>query len=217
MAADSPPAVRPQRADARRNHKQILAAARDLVIEHGPGVPLEDVALRAGVGYRHPLPAVRDRPTLLRAVVVDALERTRLAAEAAHRGHGRLRCVRPLPAAALDARVSAVIPLVLDRLEGDELRPAREAAAEAVERIIDAAHADGTLTRGVTFGDVATLLIRLARPLPGRYPAGGERPACPPAPRSAGRRSAGSAGTPLGGPRLELAELRAPGRPGWGG
>ena len=38
------------RADARRNHEQVLTAARESFLEAGPGVPLEEVARRAGVG-----------------------------------------------------------------------------------------------------------------------------------------------------------------------
>jgi hypothetical protein len=73
----------------------------------------------------------------------------------------------------LDLRVSAVIPLVLDRLDLDDadLAPVRAASAAATERLIEAAHEDGSLPREVTFGDVGTLLVRLARPLPGPIPA----------------------------------------------
>ncbi|MDT4959121.1 MAG: hypothetical protein QOD31_2920 [Pseudonocardiales bacterium] len=71
--------------------------------------------------------------------------------------------------AALDLRVSAVIPLVLDKLDLDdaELRPARDASANAVAQIVDAAHRDGSLPEAVTFADIGLLLVRLARPLPG--------------------------------------------------
>ncbi|MFG1957296.1 TetR/AcrR family transcriptional regulator [Nonomuraea sp. NPDC049028] len=51
------PAERPRRADARRNHDAVLAAARKLFAERGVDVPLDDVARHAGVGnatmYRH--------------------------------------------------------------------------------------------------------------------------------------------------------------------
>jgi hypothetical protein len=36
-----------------------------------------------------------------------------------------------------------------------------------VERLIEAAHADGSLPRNVTFADIGTMLVRLSRPLPG--------------------------------------------------
>lgn len=65
---------RPQRADARRNHEKLVAAARAVFTEDGASAPLEDVAERAGVGigtlYRH----FPTRQALLEAVYVDEVE-----------------------------------------------------------------------------------------------------------------------------------------------
>jgi AcrR family transcriptional regulator len=48
---------RPRRADARRNYELLVLAAKEVFAEQGSGVPLEEVARRAGVGnatmYRH--------------------------------------------------------------------------------------------------------------------------------------------------------------------
>jgi AcrR family transcriptional regulator len=48
---------RPLRADARRNREKVLRAARDAFATSGFGVPLDEIAARAGVGpgtvYRH--------------------------------------------------------------------------------------------------------------------------------------------------------------------
>lgn len=53
----SPGAVRPPRADARRNIERLVEAAREAFATHGPGAPLDDIARAAGVGsgtlYRH--------------------------------------------------------------------------------------------------------------------------------------------------------------------
>jgi AcrR family transcriptional regulator len=50
-------AGRPLRADAARNREKVLRAARDAFAESGYGVPLDEIAARAGVGpgtvYRH--------------------------------------------------------------------------------------------------------------------------------------------------------------------
>lgn len=166
--------VRALRADARRNQEQILAAARDLIIERGPGASLDEVARRAGVGIGTLYRRFPDRPALLRAVVLDALGRTREVAEKAlaEEAEGFDALARYL-GEALEARVSAVIPLVLDKLDldDDQLGPAREASAAAIQRIVDAAHADGSLHPQVTFADIGTLLVRLSRPLPGPVPA----------------------------------------------
>ncbi|GAB3306560.1 TetR/AcrR family transcriptional regulator [Geodermatophilus aquaeductus] len=204
--------TRPLRADARRNAEQLLAAARDVVVERGAGAPLDEIARRAGVGIATLYRRFPDRSALLRAVVLDALERTARAAAAAlsEETDGFAALVRYMHAA-LDARVSAVIPLVLDILDpaDDDLQSAREASAGLVQRVVDEAHADGSLPADVTFGDIGTLLVRLSRPLPGPVPPAldeelahrhldllveGLRP-------SPGRRAPG-------GPRLERADLR---------
>jgi AcrR family transcriptional regulator len=57
-AADAGPgAARAPRADAARNREKVLRAARDAFAESGYGVPLDEIATRAGVGpgtvYRH--------------------------------------------------------------------------------------------------------------------------------------------------------------------
>jgi AcrR family transcriptional regulator len=164
---------RPLRADARRNHAQLLAAARDVVVERGAGAPLDEVARRAGVGIGTLYRRFPSRPELLRAVVVDALQRTAAAAELAlaEESDGFSALVRYMHAV-LDLRVSAVIPTVLDAmdLEDDDVRSAREVSAGLAQRIVDAAHADGSLAADITFGDIGTLLVRLSRPLPGSIP-----------------------------------------------
>lgn len=66
--------ARPLRADAKRNHDQLLTAARAAFTERGPDASLEDIARRAGVGvgtlYRH----FPNRQDLLEAVYVDEVE-----------------------------------------------------------------------------------------------------------------------------------------------
>ncbi|WP_141575558.1 TetR/AcrR family transcriptional regulator [Actinomadura sp. WMMA1423] len=62
---------RGRRADAERNARLLVAAARELFDERGPGAPLDEVAKRAGVGnatlYRH----FPTRDDLLAAVYAD--------------------------------------------------------------------------------------------------------------------------------------------------
>lgn len=66
---------RPLRADARRNRAGILAAAATVFAEQGAAASTEEVAARAGVAigtvFRH-LPT---KPDLLRAVVMDLMDR----------------------------------------------------------------------------------------------------------------------------------------------
>lgn len=66
--------VAPSRADARRNRALVLQAARFAFEEQGLGVPLGEIARRAGVGagtvYRH----FSSKEALFRATIVDRIE-----------------------------------------------------------------------------------------------------------------------------------------------
>ncbi|HEY3505355.1 MAG TPA: helix-turn-helix domain-containing protein [Actinocatenispora sp.] len=66
-----------RRADARRNHDQVLAVAREAFAEHGTATSLREVARRAGVGigtlYRH----FPTREALLEALMSDRFDRLR--------------------------------------------------------------------------------------------------------------------------------------------
>jgi hypothetical protein len=106
----------------------------------------------------------------MRAVVIAALEHARGAAEdaLAEERSAFDALVRYLHAA-VDTRVSAVIPALLEAVEFDDadVTAAREASAAAMQRLVDEAHAEGKLAADVGFGDIGTLLVRLSRPLPG--------------------------------------------------
>jgi Transcriptional regulator SbtR-like, C-terminal domain len=106
--------------------------------------------------------------------VLDALEQTRAVAVRAAEDHDdTFEALAAYLRAALELRVSAVIPQVLGVLDLDEpeLAAAREASARATEALVDAAHASGGLPEDVTFADVGMMLVRIARPLPGPMPA----------------------------------------------
>jgi AcrR family transcriptional regulator len=64
----------PMRADARRNHELVLAAAREAFAEGGESTALEQIARRAGVGigtlYRH----FPNRQALLEALYANEVE-----------------------------------------------------------------------------------------------------------------------------------------------
>lgn len=158
------------RIDAQRNKTELLAAARHVWVERGPDAPLDEIARRAGVGIGTLYRRFPDRTALLMAVVIDAMERTRQAADQIYEEGGEpFEAVVQYMHAALDLEVAAVTPTVLDRLDlqDPDLVSAREASARSVQRLIDAAHEAGTLPRDITFSDIGMLLVRLARPLPG--------------------------------------------------
>lgn len=161
------------RADATENRRRLLVAARDLFVELGPTVALDEIARRAGCGIATLYRRFPDRQALMRAVVLDALNQTvDQAREAADEEPDRFAALVRYMHAALDIRAAAVIPALLEALsldQDDELARARERGARNVQYLIDAAHQEKTLRGDVTFGDIGTLIVRLSRPLPGAF------------------------------------------------
>lgn len=163
------------RADAKRNRERILAAARDHFVAHGPDAPLDAIAAAAGVGIATLYRRFPDRRALVRAVALDLLgraaEEARLAlAEEPDAFRALARYLRR----ALDLRISAVMPALLDAVPADaadaEIAAVRARSWGLFRELVERAHAAGTLRGDVTFVDVGQLLVRLARPLPGPLP-----------------------------------------------
>ncbi|HEX4539548.1 MAG TPA: TetR/AcrR family transcriptional regulator [Acidimicrobiales bacterium] len=205
---------RPLRADARRNRGQLLAAARDVFVEQGPGAPLDEIARRAGVGIATLYRRFPDRESLMRTVVLEVLGRVGDQARLAQAEEpDALAALVRYMHRALDLRIAAVIPALLGQLtlEDEEMLRARDAAATPVEELIDAAHAEGSLRPDVTFGDIGLMIIRLSRPLPGTFPRHVDEDL---AHRHldllvSGLATAGTNARKLSGPPLSLEDLRA--------
>ncbi|MES9539197.1 MULTISPECIES: TetR/AcrR family transcriptional regulator [unclassified Actinomadura] len=164
---------RPLRADARDNRDRILAAAREVFVEQGPGAPLEEVSRRAGTGIATLYRRFPDRQALTRAVALDALERTRDEVK-------RARDDEPSAFAALvrymhrvlDIRIGAVFPVLLDHIpfDDEEIVATRDDGVTVMQELVATAQKDGDLRPDVTHGDIGMLLVRLSRPLPGPMP-----------------------------------------------
>jgi len=170
MRVHSPDSAgRTLRADARRNREILLASAVELVAEHGPDVPLNDIARAAGVGnatlYRH----FPDRSAVLQAIAVQVITATAQAAEAALAEESdSYAALARYFREALKIRVAWVMPAIAAVIPvgGGELADATRRSMTAVARLIDNAQRDGAIRSDVTFGDLSLLLIRLATPLP---------------------------------------------------
>lgn len=161
------------RTDARRNRRRLLDAAIALILESG-GEPTRDaVAQRAGMGiatlYRH----FPDRQALLRAVVLDVLDRTIehgnvALAESATGAEALGRYLH----ASIDAGLGA-LNVVHGLLDDAEWPDRRAAAGELLERLLEAARREGAIDPDLTTNDIALASIRFCRPLAiGLDPAG---------------------------------------------
>lgn len=69
-----PTAIRPRRADAERNRRRLLAAARELLAEPGATPSMAEVARRAGVGMATLYRNFPGRRELLEALYVDEVD-----------------------------------------------------------------------------------------------------------------------------------------------
>ena len=161
------------RSDATQNRARLLTAARDVFVERGPGVALDEIARRAGCGIATLYRRFPDRTALMHAVIVDALEHTIEQAEraAAEEPDAFSALVRYMHAV-LDLRTAAVIPALLGAIsltDDPELLRVRTEGGRQVERLIAAAHQAGTLRPDVSFADIGVLVVRLSRPLPGSF------------------------------------------------
>ncbi len=162
--------VRGMRADARRNRERIMAAARNVLVEQGPDAPLDAIAAAADVGIATLYRRFPDRQALVRAIVLDVLARSaEEARQALEEEPDTFQALARYLHRALDLRVSAVMPALLDHVPPDdaEIASIRTLSWGLFQQLVEQAHAAGTLRPDATFVDVGQLLVRLARPLPG--------------------------------------------------
>ncbi|MFI1101012.1 TetR/AcrR family transcriptional regulator [Streptomyces melanogenes] len=168
-AAEPRRAPRP-RADALRNRERIIAAAREMFVEEGAMVPLDEIARRAGIGnatlYRH----FKDRAELITSVVLAVMERVSTAAETATAEEpDAFAALRRFVFAAADERIGALCPMLSEGFDKDlpELNASRERLDEAVRGLMARARRSGQLRDDVDVGDLMVALTQLTRPLPG--------------------------------------------------
>jgi AcrR family transcriptional regulator len=150
---------RPLRADARRNRERVLAAAREVFAESGIGVPLDEIAARAGVGpgtvYRHfpTKEALFEAAALAR--VQDVVADARASAEAAD------------PRAAFEGFLERVAEQAVGRgdlsdaiagLGSPAVAAAAEELKEAMAALIAKGQAAGVIRKDVDAAEAVVLL-----------------------------------------------------------
>ena len=167
MTTDAPTAGEPTlRADARRNYRRVLGAARAVFAEHGTDASLRDVARRAGVGigtlYRH----FPTREALLEAILSDRFDTLRTTAE-----HS-LAAASPVDALVTWLRDFATVTTTYQGLpatvmaakgdEGSRLHASCEAMQAAGARLLARAQEDGIVRPEVTAAELFALAAAIA-------------------------------------------------------
>lgn len=157
---------REPRSDAIRNQQALVRAAVAAVHREGPRVRMATVAAEAGVGigtlYRH----FPTRDDLLGYLTHASFEQVLANAEAASAAGGTAtEALRLFIEAAIGQRDELVLPLHGGPPPSwERTRAVQERVHQAVARIIDRGHADGTITQVVTTHDIVALGAMLAQP-----------------------------------------------------
>ncbi|GAA0608427.1 TetR/AcrR family transcriptional regulator [Kutzneria viridogrisea] len=166
----------PLRADAQRNRDLIIAAARAIFTEHGPEVPMEDIARAAKVGIGTLYRRFPDRDALIRAVAVDSFARllaeVRAAAvEEPTAWDALVRIMHHSTDLQLTAQLAMLSAKALQILKEDEaVCEQREELLVELERLMVRAQAAGQLRPDVGAGDIAVLIAMALRRPPAKTP-----------------------------------------------
>ncbi|MEU5363362.1 helix-turn-helix domain-containing protein [Streptomyces sp. NPDC005925] len=166
----APPAQRKEprpRADALRNRERIVTAAREMFVEYGPDVPLDEIARRAGVGNATVYRNFPDRDALVREVVCSVMDRTARAAESALTESGdAFEALERFVHTAADERISALCPMISSTFDQHhaDLEAARVRVEELIAGIMERARAAGQLRPDVRVGDLMVAVAQLSRP-----------------------------------------------------
>ncbi len=161
--AECPPGqARRLRADAERNRAAIVAAARDIFAEQGLEAPLEEIALRAGVGIATLYRRFPAREQLVAAALVDQAARYADAAEQAlavtDPWEGFVSFVRRICELQADDR--GLSDLLSMALPADEhVERLKKAANEQVVELVRRAKECGRLRQDFADEDLLLLLI----------------------------------------------------------
>jgi AcrR family transcriptional regulator len=145
--------ARPLRADARRNREKVLLAARDAFAELGFGVPLDEIAARAGVGpgtvYRHFPTKEALFEAVIHARVEDLIADARGRSGAADPGAAFFAFLARL---GQEARVKRDLPDAI-AVPG----PLQDALLQAIGALLSRAQRAGAVRRDVTTGELIVL------------------------------------------------------------
>ncbi|MFI6510547.1 TetR/AcrR family transcriptional regulator [Streptosporangium sp. NPDC050855] len=162
------------RADARHNREQIIEAARVLIAERGPEVPMEEVARRAGVGTATLYRRFPDREALVRGVALDGFHRVvAIARDAEDEEPDAWRALsRFVRRASTELRLATWLSIwfagTWERIRADpEEQRLRRTLLKILDRLVRRAQTDGDLRHDVDAGDLTLMMALLLRPLPG--------------------------------------------------
>jgi AcrR family transcriptional regulator len=161
-----PQRKRGRQAEAARNDRRLLDAARDVLTTHGADAPVAAIAARAGVGIGSLYRRYPTKEALLQHLCVLAMEQTIDAAETALGADDAWAGLAGYVRACVERHTGALAPIAgTIAVTPEMLRTSRRGMRLAVE-LVERAHAAGVLRPGVTALDVSLLIEQFSRRSP---------------------------------------------------
>jgi AcrR family transcriptional regulator len=154
----SPESGRGRQAEARRNDKAVLEAARDVFSAHGADAPISAVADRAGVGMGTLYRRYGSKTELLQRLCLLAMEQALEAADEALTAADPWTGFAAFVRASVEMRSGALGALAGRVDVTPRMRATAERGIAAVARIVARAQRDGSLRADVTSLDVSYLI-----------------------------------------------------------
>jgi AcrR family transcriptional regulator len=162
----NPDSAHGRQAEARRNDRAVLDAARDVFAAHGADAPISAVAERAGVGMGTLYRRYGSKTELLQRMCVLAMEQGIEAAGEALRADDPWAGLCGYIRAAVEMRSGALGSLAGQIAMTDEMLSTARRGMALAREVVARAHRAGSLRADVTALDIALLIESFSRRAP---------------------------------------------------
>jgi len=172
MADQAHRSRRGRQAEAERNDRRVLDAAREVFAARGPGAPVSAIAERAGVGMGSLYRRYGSKDDLLRHLCTQAMQQSIEAAEGALAAGDAWAGLAGYVRACVAQGTGALAPLAGSIQTTPQMWEISRHGRRLVEQLVTRARRDGALRGDVTALDIAWLIELFGRP--GAAPPGTE-------------------------------------------
>lgn len=163
MAPSPPPRKRGRQAEAARNDRLLLDAAREVLATEGVDAPVSAIAERAGVGIGSLYRRYPTKERMLQHLCVLAMEQALEAAAAALENEDPWSGLTQYVRACVENHTGALAPAAGTIAVTPEMVRVSRAGLRLAEKLVSRAHAAGALRAGVTTLDVSLLVEQFSR------------------------------------------------------
>jgi AcrR family transcriptional regulator len=159
--------LRGRQAEALRNDRIVLDAARKVFAQHGFSAPITAVAEQAGVGIGTLYRRYGGKQELLQHLCVLSLEQNLHAVDAALAADVAWAALRAYIERCVDLGAGAFAPVAGTIVATAEMRQLARAVRRGVDQLVSRAQHEGSLRSDVTAIDILRLIEHFSRAYPG--------------------------------------------------